>query len=396
MELLQVETRLKGEIFPPSITKRERNRGAGFPGRGPSRPDPPRLWPVKDIIDVRPEETFDEEALASYLSEHWVEGSAPFRVRQFEGGRANLTYLLEFEDGREYVLRRPPLGPVAPGAHDMAREYTVLSNLWQAFPQAPRAHLFCDDSDVIGAPFFVMERGTGVVVRESVPEVFGGGTDPDQNRMLADTVVMTLAEFHRVDPADCGLEDLGRPEGFLRRQVTGWLQRWEAARHAPNQLADEVGGWLAATMPESPPPSLLHNDWRLDNMAVAADDPSVCTAVYDWDMATRGDPLCDLGTLFGSWHEPTEIDDRTHSLMPVQTRGWPTRRQAVDLYAAGSEVDTSRIDWYIVFGTWKLGVVLEQIYIRFLRGQTTDSRFESMGDGAAKLFELAADRRRLD
>lgn len=347
---------------------------------------------MTDVIPVRSEEKFDESRLGVYLAGRLEGAEGVPAVRQFGGGRANLTYLLDYGD-TEYVLRRPPLGPVAPGAHDMAREFRVLSRLWKAFPKAPRGFLLCEDESIIGAPFFVMERKQGVVVRETIPAEFGFGSDPETNRALSAVVIDTLAEFHAVDPAACALENLGRPDGFLDRQVHGWLKRWEAARHAPNPLADEVGRWLAETRPESLPPTLLHNDWRLDNMAVAADDPSRCVAVYDWDMATRGDPLCDLGTLFGSWHNPDEIDGRTHSLMPVTAPGWMSRDEAISRYAGASGRDVDGMPWYVVFGTWKLGVVLEQIYIRYVRGQTSDHRFASMGEGAARLFELAAARR---
>lgn len=348
---------------------------------------------MSDVIEVRPEEAFDESALAAYLRGRLPGSESPLTVRQFGGGRANLTYLLQYGPDVEYVLRRPPLGKVAPGSHDMAREYRVLSRLWKGFPLAPRAFLFSDDPSIIGAPFFVMERREGVVVREAVPAVFGGGADETANRALSCVVVDTLAEFHSVDPESCDLADLGRPDGFLERQVGGWWKRWEAAKHDDNPLADEVGRWLSANMPASPPPTLLHNDWRLDNMAVATDDPSRAVAVYDWDMATRGDPFCDLGTLLASWHDPDELDPRTYSLMPVTAPGWISRREAIDRYRSMSGRDVAQMDWYVVFGTWKLAVVLEQIYIRYVRGQTSDARFASMGEGAARLFELAASRR---
>lgn len=331
--------------------------------------------------------------MAAYLSRVLPGADSPMAVTQFAGGKANLTYLLQFAGGAEYILRRPPLGPVAPGAHDMAREHTVLSRLWRAFPQAPRSHLLCEDETVIGAPFVIMERRDGVVVRETIPEVFGGGTDAVATASLSRVVIDTLTQFHAVDPAECDLGHLGRPEGFLERQVRGWLGRWEQARHTDNPLADEVGSWLLDSLPASGEPTLLHNDWRLDNMAVAATDPSECVAVYDWDMSTRGDPLCDLGTLLGSWHDSDEVDERTHSLMPVTASGWMSRADAIALYGTRSGRDVSGMGWYVVFGTWKLGVVLEQIYIRYLRGQTSDTRFDSMGEGAARLFELAATRR---
>ncbi|MFP3914186.1 MAG: phosphotransferase family protein [Actinomycetota bacterium] len=348
---------------------------------------------MRDVIEVRPEERFDEARLAAYLRGRLEGADQPMSVRQFGGGRANHTYLLAFEDGTEYVLRRPPLGPVAPGAHDMNREFRVLSRLWQSFPQAPRAHLYCDDPAVIGAPFFVMERMEGVVVRETVPEQFGAGADAKVNSALSRVVIDTLAAFHDVDPASCGLDDLGRPDGFLGRQVEGWLGRWERARHEENRLADQVGAWLVENLPASPAPVLLHNDWRLDNMAVHPGDPSRCVAVFDWDMATRGDPLCDVGTLLGSWHDPDEMDSRTHTLMPVTVPGWISRREAIQRYSTLSGRDVSEIGWYVTFGTWKLGVILQQIFIRYLRGQTSDERFAAMGDGAARLFELALSRR---
>src|SRR5690606_18759979 len=164
------------------------------------------------------------------------------------------------------VLRRPPLGPVPPGAHDMEREHRVLSVLWRAFPLAPRAFLFCADTSVIGAPFLVMERRHGVVVRGTIPACFGGGRDPVANRKLSTVVVDVLADFHAVDPAAAELGTLGRPEGFLERQVTGWTERWERSRVEDDPLADELASWLLANRPDSPRPTLLHNDWRLDNM----------------------------------------------------------------------------------------------------------------------------------
>lgn len=348
---------------------------------------------MSDVIPVRSEERFDETAVAIFLEDRLEGAAGPMVVEQFGGGRANLTYLLRFANGAEFVLRRPPLGPVAPGSHDMEREYSVLSRLWQAFDKAPRAYVFSGDDSVIGAPFFVMERRGGVVVRDSVPARFGAGRDPVATRALSEVVIATLAEFHAVDPADCGLQDLGHPEGFLERQVDGWRKRWDRAKHEQNPVAEEVGIWLHENLPNQLQPTLLHNDWRLDNMAVADDDPGRCVAVYDWDMATRGDPLVDLGTLLGSWHDPNEESDDVHTLMPVSSPGWMVRAEAIDLYARTSGKDLDGIDWYVVFGTWKLGVVLEQIYIRWLRGQTSDSRFSSMGAGAARLFELAAARR---
>lgn len=347
---------------------------------------------LPETIEVRPDERFDIDNLL-----HWLDGRLPgsdgdVEVSQFSRGKANLTYLLDFGDGQEYVLRRPPLGPVAPGAHDMAREYRVLSTLWRAFPKAPRAYAFSDDPEIIGAPFFIMERRHGIVVQNVIPDVFGGGEDPEANRKLSEAVVDTLAEFHSVLPAEAGLADLGRPEGFLERQVSGWTKRWNAAKHRDDPLADHLAGWLAEHLPDSRDVTLLHNDWRLDNMAVAEDDPGRAVAVYDWDMCTTGDPLADLGTLMAVWYEPDEVPASLHP-MPTDAPGFMSRLEAIERYANRSGRGLDSVEWYVVFGTYKLAVVLQQIFIRWHRGQTEDDRFAAYGEGARRLLELAEARK---
>jgi aminoglycoside phosphotransferase (APT) family kinase protein len=348
-----------------------------------------------ETIDVRPDERFDEGRVGGFLRERLPGAEGPLSVRQFGGGHANLTYLLRFGSGPgavEYVLRRPPLGPVAPGSHDMSREHRVLASLWQAFPLAPRSYLFCADASLIGAPFFVMERRHGVVVRGAIPPRFGGGADPTANRKLSEVVVDVLADFHAVDPAAAGLADLGRPEGFLERQVRGWTDRWERARVEADPLAEELARWLLDQLPESPAPTLLHNDWRLDNMAVAGDDPGRCVAVYDWDMCTRGDPLADLGTVLSVWYDPDEAPASLNP-MPTLMPGFLGRAEAARRYGERSGRDLYALPYYLVFGTFKMAVVLQQIYFRFHCGQTRDERFAGMGEGAKALFRLADARR---
>lgn len=347
---------------------------------------------MSDLIEVRADESFDVEAVARWMSSQEGLPEQVPQVRQFAGGKANLTYLLAFPDGSELVLRRPPLGPVAENSHDMSREYRVLSRLWQAFPLAPRAYALCEEESVIGAPFFLMERREGVVVRGEIPGLFGGGEDEEANRKLSTVIIDTLAQFHAVDPSSCGLGDLGRPEGYLERQVRGWARRWDDSKDEDYPLADEVGAWLASQLPERSETTLLHNDWRLDNMAISPDDPGTATAVYDWDMATRGDPLADLGTLMGSWFEPGEAPADL-GMMPTLVPGWLSMDAALRRYESRTRRDLEDIDWYLVFGAWKLGVILQQIYIRWLRGQTQDDRFATLGEGARSLFRLAAARR---
>jgi aminoglycoside phosphotransferase (APT) family kinase protein len=290
------------------------------------------------------------------------------------------------------VLRRPPLGPVAKSSHDMHREYRALSKLWRAFDKAPRAFLYCEDPSIIGADFLVMERRHGVVVRNAIPQQFGGGEDPEANRKLSNVVIDTLVEFHQVDPVAVELDGLGRPGGFLERQVRGWTERYERARTDDVPIATEVSRWLVDHLPKSPQPTLVHNDWKLDNMAVDPDDPGRCVAVYDWDMCTVGDPLCDVGTLLGLWSNRGESMAGSNP-MPTQTVGFMTRQEAAARYGERSGCDVSAIPYYVVFGTFKMGVVLQQIYFRYHQGQTRDERFAGLGRLAAGLYQLAADRR---
>jgi aminoglycoside phosphotransferase (APT) family kinase protein len=346
-------------------------------------------------MDVREGEAFDAAALVRVLRGRLEGADRPLQVRQFGGGHANLTYLLRFGEGAdavEYVLRRPPLGPVAASSHDMHREYRALSKLWRGFPQAPRAYLYEPDPSIIGADFIVMERRHGIVVRATIPPEFGGGEDAVANRKMSEAVIDTLAAFHAVDPSAVGLEELGRPDGFLERQVAGWTERFERARTREIPVAEELARWLDEHLPASPPATLLHNDWKLDNMALAADDPGRCVAVYDWDMCTLGDPLADVGTLLALWTDPGEGFAASNP-MPTQSPGFLSREQAGARYLERSGLGAAELAWYVCFGTFKMAVVLQQIYVRYHRGQTSDRRFANLAAAAEGLFELAAARR---
>jgi len=339
--------------------------------------------PDPDVIPVRPGEEIDAAAVGAYVAGRLPEASGTPDVWQFPGGHANLTYLLHYPRGTNYVLRRPPPGDLPASAHDMGREFRVLSALYKVFPPAPRAFLYCEDTSVIGRPFFVMERRRGTVVRREVPPEFGGGNDPVANRKLSQVMIDTLADFHAVDPRAAGLETLGKPEGYLARQVKGWTDRWERARTKDVAAAPEVIGWLNDHMPPSPPPTLVHNDWRLDNMAVAEDDPARCVAVYDWDMCTVGDPFTDLGTLLSSWFELGE-EYAFLASMPSRTPGFMTRAEAIQRYAERSGRDVSRMPYYYVFGLFKMAGVVQQLFYRWHKGQTKDDRMaggEAVAEG---------------
>ena len=342
-----------------------------------------------ETIPVRADEDFDHAILASYLRGKLPGSEQPLEVVQFSGGHANLTYLLCY-GAQEYVLRRPPLGPVAATAHDMGREYRVLSVLHHAYPLAPRALLYCEDISVIGAPFFVMERRRGTVVRRVIPPAFGGGADAAVNRRIGAALVDALADLHDVDYRAIGLETLGKPAGFLRRQIDGWAGRYERAKTRDLRVVDDLVTWLRARQPESPAATLLHNDWRLDNVMLDATDAGRVEAVFDWDMCTLGDPLCDLGTLLASWMEVgEELSGATAGTMPSDVPGFLTRREAAQRYGRRRGVDVGTVPYYYVFGLFKIAVVLQQIYHRYHVGQTKDARFANFEQVVETLFARA-------
>ena len=331
---------------------------------------------ISDTISIRSDEHFDERRVEEFLRGKLTGTENPLTVRQFGGGAANLTYLLDY-GSREYVLRRPPLGPVAPSAHDMARESKVLLRLWQAFPLAPRAFLFCDDESVVGAPFFVMERRQGVVIRGSIPAVYSSWRDAPARMSRA--LIESLADLHAVDFEAIGLGDLGRPAGFIHRQIEGWWRRWQAAKLEDLRAMDAVYEWLRSNQPPENVPSLVHNDYKLDNVMLDADDPGRVVAVFDWDMCTLGDPLSDVGALLAWWCLP---DDPPHframAMMPLDDR-FLRREELVARYAEYSGRDVSAIHFYHALSLFRVTVIIAQIYVRYVRGQTQDERFAAFG-----------------
>ncbi|MQA13033.1 MAG: phosphotransferase [Pseudonocardiaceae bacterium] len=333
----------------------------------------------RELAAVRPDEELDWAALEAHLRAELPELAGEFSVLQFPNGAANLTYQVRF--GQQHlVVRRPPFGSLAPGAHDMHREYRALSKLWRAYDRAPRALHYCADPDVIGAEFLVVEYRPGVVVWDAIPP--GMADTPDAGRRIGLAVVDALVDLHRVDVAAAGLSDLGKPEGFLQRQVAGWRRRWEAVTEpGRNAEMDRLAELLTDTMPESGAPTVLHNDFKIDNCQFAPDDPDRVISVFDWDMATLGDPLVDLGTLLNYWPDPSD-DDATGAMAVrgLDQLGLPTRAEVIERYAAGTGRDVAAAGWYEAFGCWKTAVVVQQLYARYLRGETTDERMATRGE----------------
>jgi aminoglycoside phosphotransferase (APT) family kinase protein len=327
---------------------------------------------ASDTAPIRDDEQFDEARVAAYLRNHLGElvGEEEIVFDQFPGGAANLTYRASAGD-TELVLRRAPHGPVARGGHDMEREHRVLSRLWQAYPKAPRSFHFCEDPEVMGKPFFVMERRHGWVIRDQWPKPYVDA--PERQRKLAGSLVDSLAELHLVDPASVGLGDLGHPDGFVDRQVAGWTGRWEAAKTREVPDMETAAGLLGSRQPGAGPTTLLHNDYKLDNTMASGNGDVV--AVFDWDMATRGDALVDLGTLLAYWPDPDAptfpmLGEFSVSLSPVMGKD-----VVVDRYVRMTGFDLANVKFYEGLALFRIAVIIEQIYARYVRKQTADERF---------------------
>ena len=333
-----------------------------------------------ELIVPRDDEQLPLQRLEPWLREHLEGAEGELSLAQFRGGRANLTYLLRF-GAREYVLRRPPLGPIAQGAHDMGREHRVLSRLWRSFELAPRCYLHCTDEDLIGAQFQIMERREGQVIRRQMPANYAN--DPRRLQGIADMLVDVLVALHSVDREQADLAGLGHAPGFVERQLEGWAKRWYAATDEENPDMDRLVQWLRAHLPSSNHVALLHNDFKLDNVLLDACNPCRAVAILDWDMCTSGDPMMDLGYLMNQWVESgDDREDIDMSSLPSHIPGFPDRAYAISRYAAATGVDVAAIDWYHCFAAMKFAAVVQQIYIRFARGQTLDQRFAGYGERA--------------
>jgi aminoglycoside phosphotransferase (APT) family kinase protein len=340
-----------------------------------------------DSTAVRAGEELDHFALDNYLREHLggFDPSRPIAIEQFPGGHSNLTYLIRY-GSQEFVLRRPPVGPVARTAHDMPREYKLLSVIHPRFPLAPKPVLLCEDTSIIGVPFYLMERRRGFIVRQKVPGQIGD--NPELRRGLSEAVVDTLIALHAVDIYQSGIVNIGKPEGFVSRQVHGWADRWQRSKTGELPEMDQVIAWLAQHMPPeaASAATIVHNDFKLDNLMLDEDDPARVVAVLDWEMCTVGDPLVDVGLLLAYWtmKGPGGGADRNSSLRAVtHGPGWMTREEMIERYQTKTGRDLSGIIFYETFARFKVAVVIQQIYFRYVQGQTQDERFRNL-DGLVR------------
>jgi aminoglycoside phosphotransferase (APT) family kinase protein len=338
---------------------------------------------------VRSGEELDLARLEPYLREHLPSWDGPLTLSQFPGGHSNLTYLLQLGE-RQIVLRRPPFGSRVKTAHDMGREHRILSRLHAVYAKAPRALLYCEDLAVIGAPFYLMERVEGVVLRGVRPK--GVDLDAVTMRRLSESTVDGLGELHAVDYASAGLGDMGHPEGYVERQVTGWSERYVKSRTDDIPQMESVARWLGEHQPRrAPAATLIHNDFKYDNLVLDPADLTKIRAVLDWEMATVGDPLMDLGTTLGYWIDPDDAEPmRLLPFGPASLPGNLKRLEVVERYARTTGRDVGDMLFYYAYATFKVAVIAQQIYYRYKQGLTKDERFAAMISGVQILAWQAA------
>jgi aminoglycoside phosphotransferase (APT) family kinase protein len=337
---------------------------------------------------VRAGEEIDPVRLQAYLATLLsFAGSLPIRVEQYPSGYSNLTYLVK-TGSDAFILRRPPIGVEIATAHDMGREYRILSRLHPVYDKAPRPIALCDDASIIGSPFYLMERVEGIILRRDVPAEMVPA--PELTARIAEELARTLAELHAVDYEAAGLGDLGRPEGYAARQIEGWTKRYRHAETDEIPEADKVAHWLRDAIPNECGAALIHNDFKHDNVVLDPKDWSRIIAVLDWEMATLGDPLMDLGTSLAYWIQPTDPPEVLETrLSPTTWPGTPSRSDLVEAYARASGRDLDHLVFYYAYGLFKVAVIVQQLYARFVSGKTTDPRYALLVEGVKALNLLA-------
>ena len=337
---------------------------------------------------VRAGEELDPARLFEYLQQHLSDLEGPLTIEQFPAGFSNLTYLLRTPN-KELVLRRPPIGAKIKTAHDMGREFKILSHLFPVYPKVPRPVLFCEDETVLGVPFYVMERVQGIIFRSKPPA--GVDLSPGVMRGLSEALIENLVEIHHLDYVDAGLGDFGKPTGYVQRQVAGWTRRYKNARTDDFPAVERLAEWLHENQPpESPRASLIHNDYKYDNIVFASDDLTKVVAILDWEMATIGDPLMDFGGTLGYW---VDADDpevwQMHGFGLTSQPGSFSRTDLVEYYEKHTGVSIPNLLFYYAFGLLKIAVIVQQIYFRYRQGLTKDPRFAKLDSLIAACGEMA-------
>ena len=328
---------------------------------------------MKDTEPIRQGEELNAENLRQFLRENLNELSDYIEISQFPAGSSNLTYCVKI-NGEEYVLRRPPFGNQVKSAHDMSREFNVLSKLSKVYKPAPQPLVYCADENIIGSEFYLMERREGLIIRGTSPEALENS--PELQRKICETFIENLVDLHSLDYRKIGLEDLGKPEGYVERQVTGWTKRYFNAKTDEHSELEQAVEWLNNNMPNDDSASLVHNDYKFDNIMLAPDDLTKIVAVLDWEMTTIGSPLMDFGTTLGYWM-PKNAPSAMFQLPAnpaVLMRNF-SHRDLAKMYAEKSGKTLTNLNFYYAFGTIKIAVICQQIYFRYVKGFTKDKRF---------------------
>jgi aminoglycoside phosphotransferase (APT) family kinase protein len=336
---------------------------------------------------VRPGEELDLARLEPFLHSHFPDSAGPLQVAQFPSGHSNLTYLLKLGD-REFVLRRPPFGTKVKTAHDMGREFRVLEKLHAAYPPAPEVLLHCDDVSIIGAPFYLMKPVHGVILRRALPPTLD--FTPTVARGLSESFLDNLGLLHSLDYTAIGLADLGKPQGYLERQVRGWIERYHGSKTHDLPEIEPISAWLTQNLPSSSDAALIHNDYKYDNVVLDPTDITKIIGVLDWEMCTIGDPLSDLGGALAYWVDAGDSEELQKIRWgPTNYSGSLTRAQLVERYARATRRDTSNMAFYLAFARFKVAVIVQQIYYRFHHGLTKDQRFAALLDVAKILLRAS-------
>lgn len=337
---------------------------------------------------IRKGEALPMDTLIPFLHE-FLGTDSHINVTQFPSGFSNLTYLIQTQNN-EYVLRRPPFGANIKSGHDMQREYDILSALKPNYEKVPTPILFSDDLSIMQAPFYLMERVEGVIIRAGIPPEMQPNSE--QMSSIASAFLDTMVELHALDVSSTGLQFFGKPTGYVRRQIEGWIRRYNNAKTDDITSIESASKWLLENMPsESNQVSLIHNDFKYDNLVLDTNDWSKVRAVLDWEMATTGDPLMDLGTTLGYWVNENDPDFiKKINLNPTTLPGNFTREDLVQQYALKSGRSVDEILFYYVYGLFKISGIIQQIYFRYKKGLTKDKRFESLLDGVKALGQMAS------
>jgi aminoglycoside phosphotransferase (APT) family kinase protein len=336
---------------------------------------------------VRPGEELDLARLQPFLRAHFPDEVDELVIRQYPSGHSNLTYSLKL-GAREMVLRRPPFGSKVKTAHDMNREYRVLSKLYAHYAPAPHVLLFCDDLSVLGTPFYLMEPIHGIILRRDVPS--GLDFSPQVARRVSEAFLDNLALLHSLDYSAIGLADLGKPQGYLERQVRGWIERYHGSQTHDIPEVETISTWIQQHMPSANSATLIHNDYKYDNVVLDPNDLTRIIGVLDWEMCTIGDPLSDLGSALAYWIDAGDSSEILETRWgPTTAAGSLTRADLVQRYAQKTGRDVSEMPFYLVFARFKIAVIVQQIYYRYHQGLTHDERFATMPQRIQLLLHAA-------